>query len=201
MSLYYYDGNKFQRCLNTDTVSGLPLDKRVEDLAFFLESGGNVNTLLSELRASETCFYEVDKVPKLLHVLTSRGWELILTEDMNIRPKGLHTKECSIVKVSNPISPNIECVYNLTEVDTTGKLTCTSDCIVKVKMVPKAIVSETFELTELELCDDKLNSNELLDCFFPNNINQVVSEVFTNSHIEFQSTTNIDNVIINIAPE
>ena len=93
MALYYYDGNKFQRCLNTDTVSGLTLDKRVEDLALFLEPGGNVNTLLSELKAMETCFYDIDEVPKLLYILTHRGWELVLTEDMNVRPKGLHTME------------------------------------------------------------------------------------------------------------
>lgn len=135
MALYYYDGNKFQRCLNTDTISGLPLDKRVEDLALFLETGGNVNTLLSEIKAMETCFYDMREVPKLLYILTDRGWELILSEDMNVRPKGLHTIEQLTVLVKEVLDVVTNEVFELPQGQFTENINAHENCVVAVRIV------------------------------------------------------------------
>lgn len=200
MALYYYDGTKFQKCLNTDTISGLPLDKRVEDLAFFLEPGGNVNTLLSELKVVETCFYDIEEVKKLLYVLTSRGWELILSEDMNVRPKGIHTRESILLNQGEPILSTIQEKYDgiLVNISHTQ---CKDSCVVEIKTIPKANVSDLYNLTPEPI----LNSNNIgkgtSSVDFLNIVNSVVEEQFNHTSIEFNSQNNTNSVIIDIVPE
>lgn len=199
MALYYYDGNKFQRCLNTDTVSGLPLDKRVEDLTFFLEPGGNVNTLLSELKAIETCFYDIDEVPKLLYVLTHRGWELILSEDMNVRPKGLHTKESISILVKEVLNAVSNEVFNLQQRPFTDKIHSYENCIVNVKMVPKAVVDDKYQLSEISFSHGAHNDEVAIS--WPNTTSYSTKDKFNHTAIQFASQNNTEDVIINIVPE
>lgn len=199
MALYYFDGTKFQRCLNTDTVKGLPLDKRVEDLTFYVEPGGNVNTLLSELRAIETCFYDIDEVPKLLYVLTSRGWELILSEDMNVRPKGLHTKESISVLVKEVLQVIASETFNLPVKTFDQTINAYDNCIIQVKMVPKAEVIDKFNLTSQTFNDGSTNS--IVEISWPSQVSNSCSDTYNLSPVEFNSQNNTNSVIIDIVPE
>lgn len=200
MALYYYDGNKFQRCLNTDTVSGLTLDKRVEDLALFLEPGGNVNTLLSEHKAMETCFYDIDEVPKLLYILTHRGWELVLTEDMNVRPKGLHTKESISVLVKEVLQVIASETYKMPIKTFNESIHAYDNCVVKVKMVPKAEVIDKFNLTS-KTSNESSTTNSLVEISWPSNVSNSCSDTYNLSSVEFNSQNNTESIVINIVPE
>lgn len=161
MSLFYYDGVKFQKCLNIDSISGLPLDKRVLDYAFYTSENGTINTLLTLPKVEETCFYTPEEVPQHLYILTHRGWELILTEDMNVRPKGLHTKENVIIDVKEVLGCNDTDYYLLKNVPFKS-IDANDGYVVLVRAVPNVNKIDVYNLPELAFtivdADESINA-------------------------------------------
>lgn len=199
MQLQYFDGKEFQHCLNIDTVKGLPLDKKVEDLAYYVGVGGEVNALLTEPKAMETCFYNPEDVPSLLYVMTSRGWELILAEDMNVRPKGLHTKENMIILVKETLGANPKEYYNLDPMRESLVANNFDNCIVEVKMVPKAEAIDYLRFTKFE--EDVMNYEDGVLIAWPSQIYSESEDTFNFTPITFVNRVDKENVIINISTE
>lgn len=104
---YYFDGVDFRRCLTLSSVEDFSLDKNVEDNLFYFSKDG-VENLLGFSKIKDTCKYYLEKAESFLYILTENGWEMIVTEDMDIRNKDLevYDKMNIIIKPSINIVPD-----------------------------------------------------------------------------------------------
>lgn len=192
---YYYDGNSFQRCLVLDELTNSMIDNNVSGLISYAGRDGFSN-LVTEDNIETKCFYKIENVPNLFHVRTPRGWELIMTESMDVKAKGLSfidnvlidVKPVLLVSVSE--SCDIE-AYTFSELGT--------DEIVNplVKAVPKVIHTDVYELSPVKLSDIGTNAETVIS--FLNNIDTVVSEVLDFKEINTGNLVTDSEVIITIS--
>lgn len=146
---YYFDGVKFQKCITLNSTKGLALDKNVEDYAKYISSDG-IETLLTFAKAEKGCLYNPERVEGILNILTPNGWDSIITEDMNVRPKGLDTKDTVNISVREVLLVKVNDRVTL-PIFSIDKLSLKDNFDGEVRKVPKAEIGDRVNMSKIDI--------------------------------------------------
>lgn len=187
---YYYDGSKFQRCLITGELSNSMLDENIPELISYTTREG-FNRFVTEAKVEKKCLYKVENVPNLIYVNTYRGWELLMTDSMDVKVKGLDTIDIVDINVRPVLLVPITDSYDI------GVLPhlelSTSDIFNPiVKEVPKVVDTDKFDMPRIELEGIETNTNtsisflDIIDCVLTDRFtmsNNGIGEILTSSEV------------------
>lgn len=170
---YYYDGESFQRVLVTQELSNSMLDNDILESLTYAGTDG-FKSIVTEPKIERKCLYNKTNVPNLLYLRTPLGWELVMTDSMNVKVKGL---DCSDI-VGIDVRPVL--LVSVTESYTTKtekfKALDTEEIINPiVRRVPKVIHTDIYEMSPVETSSISMISNT--NIAFLQNIGSEITEV------------------------